>query len=174
MRTHAGGILILDSQDVEFSYLGHKTHKYNHKNEPPKGHFYASGKWLTWFRQFRWWHLLCSLLLFPHGIPNSRQIWAKWLYASFPFQITFKTNFFKNSLWFQELICCALIFTQHFALPSSERPPSPFTVGPRTPGLHKLGPWKTSKRREKRDTWWKQGEGCLGDGVFQHSDGAKS
>lgn len=135
----------------------------------------------------------------PHGKPSSRQNQAKWLYASVPFQVNysmsllhlpsqvscvrkifiFKTNnilnqLFTNALKFLGPLCCALISTQHFALPSSELPPSPFTVGPRTPGLHKLGPWKTSEQREKRDTWWKQGEGCLVDGVFQHSDGAKS
>lgn len=37
-------------------------------------------------------------------------------------------------------------------------------MGPRTPGLHKLGPWKTSERREKRDAWWNEGKG--GEGVW--------
>lgn len=47
--------------------------------------------------------------------------------------LIFKTNnilnqLFTNSLWFLGPLCCALISTQHFALPSSELPP-PFYCG---------------------------------------------
>lgn len=40
----------------------------------------------------------------------------------------------------------------------------PLTVRLCTPGLHKLGPWKTRERREKRDAWRNKRKG--GEGVW--------
>lgn len=56
-------------------------------------------------------------------------------------------------------------FSSYNLTPPPSLPPSIPTVGPCTPGLRKLGPWKTSERREKRDAWRNKGKG-EGRGVW--------
>lgn len=68
-----------------------------------------------------------------------------------------------DALWFEGPLC---VPPTPFSPPRSHPILTPLTVGPRTPGLRKLGPWKTRERREKRDAWWNEGNGGEGKGMF--------
>lgn len=78
-------------------------------------------------------------------------------------------TFQKNSLHWCPLVCETPLCAAHPFIPCSPFSSpilTPLTVGLRTPGLCKLGPWKTSEWREKRDAWWSAGRGLEGKGAF--------